>query len=105
MALLHFSTDSFLVAASSYLLDETKAASDEALDRAGAFALWLRETYTSPRHVQDWREALEAFERDGGVDGWRETTDARREEARQRELRRSSGVSWVHGRMPAHLAA
>ncbi|WP_067201240.1 hypothetical protein [Microbacterium sp. XT11] len=97
MAPLHFTTDSFVVAAHSYLIPDDVAPSDSALDYAGAFALWLRETYTSPRHVADWAEAVRAFERDGGVDGWRETTDARREERLRREAQRASGVFWQPG--------
>ena len=95
---LHFSTSSHLVAAMAYLgIDE--AASDDRLDYAGQFGLWLATAYATPQAVSDWREAHERFLAEGGAERWRERDAERRESKREREAA-SRGFAWVHGRAP-----
>lgn len=64
VSILHFTTSSFLVAAHSYLLGSVSSPTDQMLDNAGQFALWLGDNYSSPASVYDWADAYNRFLRD-----------------------------------------
>lgn len=61
MSTLHFTTSSFLVAATAYLLGGAASPTDDMLDHAGQFAMWLGDTYPSPSRVSDWADAYSRF--------------------------------------------
>ncbi len=61
MSTLHFTTSSFLVAATAYLLGGVDSPTDDMLDHAGQFALWLGDTYSTPASVYDWADAHRKF--------------------------------------------
>lgn len=61
MTHLHFTTSSFVVAAHSYLLGGVSDPTDEMLDHAGSFGLWLARQYRKPAHVYDWADTYKRF--------------------------------------------
>lgn len=61
MSHLHFTTSSFIVAAHSYLLGGVSDPTDDMVDHAGSFGLWLAGQYRRPSHVYDWADAYDRF--------------------------------------------
>lgn len=64
--MLHFTTSSHLVAATSYLYGNVAFPADDMLDHAGSFAMWLADNFDTPQDVYDWRDVYERFKRDTG---------------------------------------
>ncbi len=58
---LHFTTSSFLVASQSYLLWSVESPTEDMLEDAGRFAMWLGDNYPSPASVCDWADAYRRY--------------------------------------------
>lgn len=65
MTHLHFTSASFIVAAHSYLLGTVSDPTDDMMDHAGSFAMWLKGQHRRPAHVYDWADAYKRFTLEG----------------------------------------